>query len=180
MGQTTVSELPEPVPSASKAYTEGEQKKIRAQHHTVFKGEVRCPGCAGPFILKVAAFIQPTPTAQVNIGEGGEAQPPTCGVGGHGADVRFPPIVVDTPGPFDYAFPWHGYPVVVEVVHDKNGNGQPEPGEPFAVLHDGGGLMGNEDREGLIIDFAKAPQMVGDGKAAPVQGTAGPSGRTPL
>ena len=32
--------------------------------------------------------------------------------------------------------------------------------------------MGNEDRDGLVVDFDKAPQMVGDGVAAPV----GPAG----
>ena len=94
-------------------------------------------------------------------------------MGGHGADVRFPPVVVDKPGPFEIAFPWHGYPVVIEVLQDKNSDGQPQPGEPFAVLHEGGALMGNEDRRGLVVDFDNAPQMVGDGSAAPVGPTDG-------
>ncbi len=174
MGQTLVTEVNQPVPVATKASTETQQKQVRAGHHTVFSGALKCEGCSGPFIVKVAAFIRPTPTAQVSIGEGGDPQPPVCGVGGHGADVRFPPIIVEQPGPYEIAFPWHGYPVVVEVLHDKNGDGQPQPGEPFAVLHEGGALMGNEDREGLVVDFNKAPQMVGDGVAAPVNPADGP------
>ena len=173
MGQTKVTALPEPVPTATKAYTEGEQARIKKEHHTVFAGTLNCEGCSGPFIVKIGAFINPTPTAQATIGEGGDPQPPTCGVGGHGADVRFPPVVVDKPGPFEIAFPWHGYPVVIEVLHDKNSDGQPQPGEPFAVLHEGGALMGNEDRRGLVVDFDNAPQMVGDGSAAPVGPTDG-------
>lgn len=174
MGQTLVTEVTESVGRATKAQTEAMQQQIRAGHHTLFTGALKCGGCSGPFLVKVAAFIRPTPTAQVTIGEGGDPQPPTCGVGGHGADVRFPPVIVDQPGPFEIAFPWHGYPVVVEVLHDKNGDGQPQPGEPFAVLHEGGALMGNEDRDGLVVDFDKAPQMVGDGAAAPVGPSGGP------
>ena len=175
MGQTQVTALPEKVQPASQKTSEAQQAQIRAGHHTTFSGELRCDGCTGPFVVKVAAFIQPTPTAQVTIPEGGAPQPPTCGVGGHGADVRFPPIWVERPGPFEIAFPWHGYPVVIEVLHDKNGDGQPQPGEPFAVLHDGGALMGNESRDGLVVDFNKAPQMVGDGTAAPVGPSSGPN-----
>jgi hypothetical protein len=174
MGQTLVTEVTEPVRRAIKKQTEAQQKLIRAEHHTVFSGTLKCADCSGPFLVKVAAFIRPTPTAQVSIGEGGDPQPPTCGVGGHGADVRFPPIIVEQDGPFEIAFPWHGYPVVVEVLHDKNGDGQPQLGEPFAVLHEGGALMGNEDRDGLVVDFNKAPQMVGDGNAAPVGPAGGP------
>ena len=91
MGQTEVTALPEKVQPANQKTSETQQAQMRAGHHTTFSGELRCDGCTGPFVVKVAAFIQPTPTAQVTIPEGGAPQPPTCGVGGHGADVRFPP-----------------------------------------------------------------------------------------
>ncbi|MEC8191965.1 MAG: hypothetical protein VX944_00015 [Myxococcota bacterium] len=168
MGQTVVSDQPGGTSSITAKQADELQAKIRAGHHTVFSGEVVCSGCTGPFILKVGAFVRPSPTASSDQSNGGTPQAPACGVGGHGADVRFPPIVVAKPGPFEIAFPWHGYPVVVEVHEDSNGDGTPGLGERFAVLHEGGALMGNEDQTGLEVNLDRAPQMVGDGSAAPV------------
>jgi hypothetical protein len=76
--------------------------------------------------------------------------------------------LVERPGAFEFAFPWHGYPVVLEVHEDLDQDGNAEIGERFAVLHEGGALMGNEDMDGLGVDFDQAPQMVGEGDAAPV------------
>ena len=168
MGQTVVSDQPGGTSSITPVQAAALQEKIRAGHHTVFSGEVVCNGCTGPFIVKVGAFVRPSPTASSDQSNGGTPQAPACGVGGHGADVRFPPIVVERPGPFEIAFPWHGYPVVIEVHEDSNGDGTPGMGERFAVLHEGGALMGNEDLTGLEINLDRAPQMVGDGSAAPV------------
>ena len=58
--------------------------------------------------------------------------------------------------------------MVIEVHEDSNGDGSPGLGERFAVLHEGGALMGNEDQTGLEVNLDRAPQMVGDGSAAPV------------
>lgn len=168
MGQTVISDQPGGKSSISVSQAAALQERVRAGHHTVFSGTVVCKGCAGPFVLKVGAFVRPSPTASSDQSNGGTPQAPSCGVGGHGADVRFPPIVVEKPGPFEIAFPWHGYPVVVEVHEDSNRDGSPDIGERFAVLHEGGALMGNEDLSGLEINLDQAPQMVGDGSAAPV------------
>jgi hypothetical protein len=168
MGQTVVPDQPGGQSSVTAAQAAAHQERIRAGHHTVFSGNVVCDGCKGPFILKVGAFVRPSPTASSDQSKGGTPQAPACGVGGHGADVRFPPIVVSQPGPFEIAFPWHGYPVVIEVHEDSNGDGSPGIGERFAVLHEGGALMGNEDQSGLRVNLDRAPQMVGDGSAAPV------------
>ncbi|MGB0640305.1 MAG: hypothetical protein ACPGTU_13270 [Myxococcota bacterium] len=173
MGQTTMQVAPETVIATSKSLGEKMQAEIRSGHHSMFSGKILCSTCSGPFIVKIMAFVKPSPTAAVTIEDGGAPQPPTCGVGGHGSDVRFPPIIVDKPGPFEIAFPWHGYPVVIEVHQDSNGDGRPTPGEPFTVLHEGGALMGNEDRSGLVVDMDAAPPMVGDGSAAPVNQGAG-------
>ena len=168
MGQTVISDQPGGQSSITSSQAAALQERVRAGHHTVFSGEVVCSGCSGPFVVKVGAFVRPSPTASADPSNGGTPQAPTCGVGGHGADVRFPPIVVDRPGPFEIAFPWHGYPVVIEVHEDTNRDGSPDLGERFAVLHEGGGLMGNEDLTDLEINLDRAPQMVGDGSAAPV------------
>jgi hypothetical protein len=168
MGQTIMTQPPAPAPAVTSEWSESTQKAIRAGHHTVFKGEIRCEQCTGPFIVKVGAFVRPSPTANADQSNGGTPQAPTCGVGGHGADVRFPPVLVERPGAFDFAFPWHGYPVVLEVHEDSDQDGHAEVGERFAVLHEGGALMGNEDMDGLVVDFDQAPQMVGEGDAAPV------------
>jgi hypothetical protein len=168
MGQTTMQDAPETVIATSKARGEQMQADIRKGHHSLFSGVIRCKECTGPFIVRVMAFVKPSPTAAVKIEDGAPPQPPTCGVGGHGSDIRFPPVIVETAGPFEIAFPWHGYPVVIEVHEDINGDGRPTPGEGFTVLHEGGALMGNEDRSGLVVDIDVAPAMVGDGSAAPV------------
>jgi len=166
MGQTTTTHPPDPAPPVTREWSESTQAAVRAAHHTVFKGEIRCAQCTGPFIVKVGAFVRPSPTANADQSNGGTPQAPTCGVGGHGADVRFPPVLVERPGAFEFAFPWHGYPVVLEVHEDLDQDGNPEIGERFAVLHEGGALMGNEDMDGLVVDFDQAPQMVGEGDAA--------------
>ena len=168
MGQTVISDQPGGKSSINASQAAALQERVRAGHHTVFSGTVVCKGCSGPFVLKVGAFVRPSPTASSDQSNGGTPQAPSCGVGGHGADVRFPPIVVEKPGPFEIAFPWHGYPVVVEVHEDSNRDGSPDIGERFAVLHEGGALMGNEDLSDLEINLDQAPQMVGDGSAAPV------------
>ena len=168
MGQTVISDQPGGKSSITASQAAALQERVRAGHHTVFSGTVVCKGCSGPFVLKVGAFVRPSPTASSDQSNGGTPQAPSCGVGGHGADVRFPPIIVEKPGPFEIAFPWHGYPVVVEVHEDSDRDGSPDIGERFAVLHEGGALMGNEDLSGLEINLDQAPQMVGDGSAAPV------------
>ena len=72
MGQTLVTEVNQPVGAATKDHTEARQAQIRSGHHTVFSGALKCDECSGPFIVKIAAFIRPSPTAQVSIGEGGD------------------------------------------------------------------------------------------------------------
>jgi hypothetical protein len=152
-GQIRIQEHPEKLVVVSKLEEAEAQLRIRAGHHTVFTGEIICTGCPGPFYVQVQAFI--TPRAGRSDNE--NLAPPTCSVGSHGADVQFPGIRLESAGPFDIAIPWHGRPVVIEVVEDQNSDGLPSPGERLTVVHEDGAISGRESRSGIIVDFDSTP-----------------------
>ena len=154
-GQIRVIESPEKMIAAPKTQMLEAQARIRAGHHTTFSGEIVCSGCTGPFQVRVQAFITP------RSGRDGDEnlKPPTCSVGSHGANVEFPGIVVAKPGSFTIAIPWHGAPVVIEVVEDKNGDGMPSPGERLTVVHEDGAISGREDKSGIRVDFDATPMI---------------------
>ena len=154
-GQIQVQQSPERMVAAPRVEMVEAQAHIRAGHHTTYSGEIICAGCEGPFQVRVQAFITPS------AGREGAAnlKPPTCSVGAHGANVKFPAIVVDRPGPFTIAIPWHGAPVVIEVVEDKNGDGVPSPGERLTVVHEDGAISGREDKSGIRVNFDSTPMI---------------------
>jgi hypothetical protein len=164
-GQAEVIDVGELIVPINTERSRQAQAKIRAGHHRLYSGEIICNGCRGPFVVKITHFVNPSGDDPRQAQSDGPTAP-TCGVGTHGANVRFPPILVASPGSFEIATPWHGGAVVLEVVEDKDGNGVPSAGEPFVVLHEDGGISGREDRAGLVVDMDKAPPMVTVGPAA--------------
>lgn len=165
MGQAEVIDVGEVVVPVSQAEGQRAQADIRAGHHSTYSGTIVCTGCPGPFMVKVTQFVNPSPDDPRQAQADGP-MPPTCGVGTHGANLRFPPIIVRQPGPFEISTPWHGGQVVLEVTEDTDNNGAPSPGERFVVLHEGGRISGREDRSGLMVNMDQAPPMVAVGKQA--------------
>ncbi len=165
MGQAEVIDVGEVIVPVSQAAGQRAQADIRAGHHSTYSGTIVCTGCPGPFMIKVSQFVNPSPDDPRQAQADGP-MPPTCGVGTHGANIRFPPVVVQSTGPFAISTPWHGGQVVIEVTEDTDGNGAPSPGERFVVLHEGGRISGREDRAGLVVNMDQAPPMVAIGKQA--------------
>jgi hypothetical protein len=170
-GQSKVIALKEVVMPTSAEESERAQAQIRAGHHSTYSGRIECSGCSGPFLVTVAQFVNPSPD-DARLSAETNPMPPTCGVGTHGADLLFPPVLVFEPGPFEIVAPWHGGAVVIEVIEDTDGNAVPSPNERFVVLHDDGGISGREDRSGLVINLDSAPPMVAIGEKAPLVGRA--------
>lgn len=163
-GQAEVIDIGEVIVPINTERSRRAQHKIREEHHSLYSGVILCDRCGGPFVVKITHFVKPSPSGPREP-QSGRPTAPTCGIGTHGANVRFPPILVARPGSFEIATPWHGGAVVLEVVEDKDGNGVPSPGERFVVLHEGGGISGREDRAGLVVDMNKAPPMITVGQA---------------
>ncbi len=150
------------MPSDDPAPPEGDQPSsaqaqaaIKASDHVLFSGEIKCTDCSGNMLVKVAPFVQPTDGDT----ESGKAVEPADESGFQ------PPAFETAAGPFTMAVPRYRGKVVLEVLDDRDGNGQPSRGEKFTVLHNQGKITAGKNQTGLVIDFSSLPGAPGGGPA---------------
>jgi hypothetical protein len=74
------------------------------------------------------------------------------------------------PGEFSIAVPEDSTPVALELLVDKDGNGQPSAGEYFSVIEMAGALIPSKDKSDLNLDSTKREFFA----PAPIPGTQGP------
>lgn len=155
-GTYVVTQMPsdEPAPvEGSQPTSDQAQTEIKAGAHVIFKGEIKCEDCSGNMLVKVAPFVQPSEGDP----ESGKAMEPIDESGFQ------PPSFETAPGPFTMAVPRYRGKVVLEVLDDRDGNGQPSRGEKFTVLHNQGKITAGKNQSGLVIDFSSLPGNPGGG-----------------
>lgn len=168
-GTYVVTQMPsdEPAPPEGDQPSSAQaQMAIKASDHVIFTGEIKCDDCSGNMLVKVAPFVPPTE----GDAESGKAVEPMDESGFQ------PPAFETSSGPFEMAVPRYRGKVVLEVLDDRDGNGQPSRGEKFTVLHNQGEITAGKNQTGLVIDFSGLPGAPGGG---PAGGPGGPVGGPP-
>lgn len=127
------------------------QAELAGMPHVAFSGTVACEACSGALVLRVTPFQQPG------------------ALSGGGAPSPWTSKPLTAVGAFEVLAPKGDDPVVLELLVDGDGDGQPDRGERMAVVVADGELRPNADRAGLRIDAS-------DGALGPAGAPPNPNG----
>lgn len=125
------------------------QEQVKERDHVTFTGSATCDVCEGDLILRVVKFLGPNDN--------------------HSENNLITESTIEA-GDFSIAVPEDSTPVALELLVDKDGNGQPSAGEYFAVIEMAGALIPSKDKSGLNLDSTKREFFA----PAPIPGTQGP------
>lgn len=125
------------------------QEQLANEDHVTFTGEATCNDCEGNLVLRVVKFLGPNDN--------------------HSENNLLTTKSVDS-GDFSVLIPKGEGAVALELLVDKNGDGQPSAGEYFAVIEMAGQLIPDNNRSGLDLNSTKRDFFA----PAPIPGTQGP------
>jgi len=125
------------------------QEQLANEDHITLTGTATCKECEGPLVLRVVRFLGPNDN--------------------HSENNLLTQKTVES-GDFSILVPEGETPIALELLVDKNEDGQPSANEYFAVIEMAGQLIPDKDRSELNLNSTKRDFFA----PAPIPGTQGP------
>ena len=125
------------------------QEQLKNEDHITLTGTATCKDCEGPLVLRVVRFLGPNDN--------------------HSENNLLTQKTVES-GDFSILVPEGETPIALELLVDKNEDGQPSASEYFAVIEMAGQLIPDKNRSELNLDSTKRDFFA----PAPIPGTQGP------